>query len=100
MKTRPAMPSWAHWDGDDLLLQLRLQPRASSDGFAEPHGDQIRLRVKAPPVDGKANAYLVALLSGLFGVAKRAVVVEKGRFSRLKRVRIVRPARFPPEIQR
>jgi uncharacterized protein YggU (UPF0235/DUF167 family) len=50
MKARPALPNWARWDGDDLLPQLRIQPRASSDGFAERHGDHIRLRVKAPPL--------------------------------------------------
>lgn len=94
------MPCWARWDGDALVLQLRIQPRASSDGFAERLGDNKKLRIKAPPTEGKANAYLVALLSEYFGVSKRAVMIESGRAKRVKRVRIVRPERFPAALWR
>ena len=51
------------WQGDDLLLDIRVQPRASSDGFAEEPGDRIKLRITAPAVDGKSNRHLIALLA-------------------------------------
>jgi uncharacterized protein (TIGR00251 family) len=90
--------SWFRWDGDDLVLQLRVLPRAASDGFAGVLGDTMKLRITAPPVDGKANAHLATFLGGLFGVARRAVVIEQGVTGRSKRVRVQRPQRLPPEI--
>ena len=49
------------WDGDDLILECHLQPAARSDDFAGLHGDRLKIRLTAPPVEGKANAYLMAL---------------------------------------
>ncbi len=92
------MSAWYRWDGADLVLRLRVQPRAAADGFAGPLGDAMKLRLTAPPVDGKANAHLIALLAKLFGVARTAVVIEQGAQGRAKRVRIARPRRLPPEI--
>lgn len=86
------------WDGDDLVLSLKIQPRASSDGFAGVLGERLKLRITAPPVDGKANAHLQAYLAKCFGVPKSAVVLESGQTGRDKRVRIHRPVRLPEEI--
>ena len=90
--------SWFRWDGADLVLNLRVQPRAGGDGFAGPVGDAMKVRITAPPVDGKANAHLVAFLGRLFGVGGRGVVIEQGVTGRNKRVRILGPKRLPPEI--
>ena len=92
------MPGWYRWEGRDLLLQLKLQPRSSRDEFAGPHDDRLRVRITAPPVGGKANEHLVAWLARQFGVGKSSVVVEAGQTSRLKRVRISAPARVPAII--
>ena len=54
------MGTWYRWDGGDLLLSLKLQPRSSRDAFAEPWGERLRVRITAPPVDGQANAHLIA----------------------------------------
>ena len=51
--------NWFRWESDDLLLSLRVQPRASQDEFVGPHGDHFKVRITAPPVEGKANAHLV-----------------------------------------
>ena len=64
---------WYRWDGDALLLRLRVQPRARSDALDEPVGDALRVRLRAPPVDGKANAALVAFLAETFGVPRKQV---------------------------
>lgn len=83
----------------DLLLQLYVQPGASRDQFAGLHGDAIKVAIKAPPVDGKANAYLQQFLACAFDVAKRQVVLEKGELSRQKKWRIVAPCTVPQDLQ-
>ena len=89
------MGNWYRWDGGDLLLSLKLQPRASRDSFVEPGGDHLRVRITAPPVDGQANAHLTAWLASKFGVARSAVTIEAGQTSPLKRVRVSSPKRLP-----
>lgn len=93
-----SVPPWYRWDGPDLVLALRLQPRASRDGFGEAQGDRLRVRITAPPVDGQANAHLTAWLAKQFGVAKAAVSIEAGTTNPLKRVRISAPSRIPAAI--
>ncbi len=69
------------------LLNLRVSPRAKSTGFAGRHGnDALRLRVAAPPVDGKANTAAERYLAGLVGLPRSGVVVVKGASSRDKAV--------------
>jgi uncharacterized protein (TIGR00251 family) len=88
-------PDWYRWDGPDLVLNLKLQPKASRDGFAEAQNGRLRVRVTAPPVDGRANAHLTAWLARQFGVARSAVSIESGQTSPIKRVRVRCPARLP-----
>ncbi len=88
-------PGWYRWDGDDLMLSLRIQPKSSRDEFVEPYGDTYKVRITAPPVDGKANAHLIAFLAKAFGVAKSAVTLEGGESSRGKLLRIRSPRKFP-----
>lgn len=86
------------WDGADVVLNCHLQPKASREGFAGYQGERLKIRLTAAPVDGKANAALVAFLAQAFGVAKRQVSIEAGELSRLKRVRIAQPTRLPAEL--
>lgn len=85
----------ACWDGDDLILRIQVQPRASRDELAGLHGDRLKVRLTAPPVDGRANAALQALLAETFGVPKYRVILLTGESGRSKRVRIVNPGRIP-----
>ena len=89
------MSDWYRWDGSDLLLDLKLQPRARQDAFGEPLGGRLRVRLTAPPVDGKANDHLVSWLARQFDVARSAVSIVSGRTSPLKCVRIRSPGRLP-----
>jgi uncharacterized protein (TIGR00251 family) len=81
--------AWARRDGRDLVIDVHVQPRASRSEFAGTWGDRLKLRLKAPPVDGRANEELVAFLALEFGVPRRSVRVEQGLSGRDKRVRIV-----------
>ncbi len=73
---------------DVAVLQIHVQPRASRTEVVGWHGDAIKIRVKAPPVDGAANAELVRLLAKQLGVARKRVTVSSGAGSRTKRVRV------------
>ncbi|MEK1910872.1 MAG: DUF167 domain-containing protein [Pseudomonas chlororaphis] len=94
--------SYFRWDGDDLILECHLQPAACSDDFAGLHGERLKIRLTAPPVEGKANAYLMAFLAKAFGVSKSQVSLISGELNRQKRVRINAPKKLPdlPDLQR
>jgi uncharacterized protein len=97
------VPGWYRWDGPDLVLQLHVQPRASHEALAGVSEQGLKVRLSTPPVDGRANEALQALLSREFGVPKAHVLLERGASGRRKQVRIRSPRRFPavlPEIQR
>lgn len=89
---------WYRWEGDDLIVQVRVQPKASRDEFAEIQGDHLRIRITAPPVDGKANVHLCKFLAQVFQVPKSKVSLLSGETGREKRLRISRPRRLPAEI--
>jgi len=86
------------WAGADLILWLRVQPRASRDEWVGAAAAQFRVRITAPPVDGQANAHLQAFLATLFGVAKSRVTLLAGDKGRDKRWRITAPQRLPSGI--
>lgn len=67
---------------------MRVIPRAGRDELAGMRDGRLLVRVSAPPVDGRANAAVCALLAKAAGVPKRAVSVVRGESARDKRVRI------------
>ncbi|MDA7088850.1 DUF167 domain-containing protein [Pseudomonas sp. SA3-5] len=91
--------SFYRWDGEDLVLDCHLQPKASCDEFAGLHGERLKIRLTAPPVDGKANAKLLAFLADAFAVSKSQVSLESGQQSRQKRVRIKQPRQLPAVLE-
>jgi uncharacterized protein (TIGR00251 family) len=90
--------TWYRWQDGTLILALRVQPRARDDAFGEVLGDELRVRLRAPPVDGKANARLIAFLAQACDVPRRRVEILSGHHARSKVVRIEAPARLPPDI--
>ncbi|MTI13519.1 DUF167 family protein, partial [Sansalvadorimonas verongulae] len=86
------------WQEKDLILSCHLQPRASRDEFSGLHGESLKVRIKAPPVEGKANAYLVKFIARQFGVSKRDVTIISGELSREKRLRIATPDILPESL--
>ncbi|MBV1774126.1 YggU family protein [Burkholderiaceae bacterium DAT-1] len=87
--------SWFRRDGDDWVLSLYLQPGAKKSGSAGLHDGCLKLRLAAPPVEGKANAALIAFLADWFGIPKNRVSIQSGELSRRKVVRIAGSARSP-----
>lgn len=79
--------------GADALVRVRLTPGAADDRIVGVETDaagraHLKVRVRAVPEDGKANAALEALLARRIGVARSAVAVERGGAARVKSVRI------------
>ena len=71
-----------------VLLQIWVQPGAARSGFAGLHGDRLKIRICAPPVDGKANEELVRFLSKALGLPRSQVEVSAAASARGKTVRL------------
>lgn len=83
------MSDWLRVTADgSLVLTLHIQPGAKTTGFAGLHGEAMKIRLAAPPVDGKANAALCAFLADFCAVPKSAVTLISGETARAKRVRV------------
>lgn len=81
-------PSWLREAGGGVDVDLVVQPRASRTRIVGEHGDRLKVQIAAPPVDGEANAALLAFLAGTFGIPKGGVVLISGETGRRKTVRI------------
>lgn len=80
---------WARDDGaGNTVLRVRVVPRASRDAVEGPMGDALKVRLRAPPVDGKANAALAELIGAAVGLPARAVEALSGGHSRTKTLRL------------
>ena len=78
--------SWLADNPAGTVLNLRLVPRASKNAIQGEHGDALKIRLCAPPVDGAANAALVEFLAETFDLPRARVQLLSGTTSRNKRV--------------
>ena len=85
-------------DATGVTLDLLVTPRASRERVGPLAGERLKIAVTAPPVDGEANAAVIALLARTLGVARAQITIVKGESGRRKRVRIagVRAAALEP----
>lgn len=84
MSKRPAGAAKA-----SFLIEVRVKPRAHVSELVRESTGTWTARIHSPPVDGKANAELIALVAKHFGCARSAVSIKSGASSRLKLVQIV-----------
>lgn len=84
-------PVWARYDAASAvwLINLQVQPGARTTEVAGEHGGRLKLKISAPPVDNKANAYLLAWLASRLNLPKAAVRLVRGQTSRQKTVAIM-----------
>ena len=82
---------------DGSVVSVRAQPGASRAAIVGLHGDALKVRVCSPPVDGRANDELVALLAASLDVREREITVIAGHASRSKHVVVHLP---PHEVLR
>jgi uncharacterized protein (TIGR00251 family) len=86
-------------DGTDWVLDVRVQPRASRTEFAGLFGDRLKVRLNAPPVDGRANSALLAFIATACGLPVWRVSLDAGQAGRDKRVRLHDLERIPAALQ-
>lgn len=80
--------SWITAVDGGVRLQLHIQPRASRTEIVGVHGDALKIRLAAPPVDGAANEALVGFLAKQLGVPQSAVRLIAGMAGRRKTVKV------------
>lgn len=91
---------WYRWDNGDLIIQLRVLPRAGKNEIAGPHGNALKVRIAAPPVEGAANACLIEWFAKLCDVPRASVTLEAGGKARDKRIRVHSPVSLIPGVER
>jgi uncharacterized protein len=90
------LSGWYRRDGEDIILNLHVQPGAKRSEIAGMHGAALKIRLAAPPVEGRANEALQKFIAGLFAVPLRQVQLKQGAQSRHKLV-AVSGSRIDPE---
>ena len=79
------MSAWFRVASDGrITLTLHIQPGAKITGIAGLHGDALKIRLAAPPVDGKANDALIRFIADTLKLPKAAVNLKSGQTSRRK----------------
>jgi hypothetical protein len=73
---------------DGVILNIRVLPRSSKSGFAEIQENALKIKIAAPPVDGKANDECVKVIAERLGVKKACVKIVAGHKSKNKRVSV------------
>ncbi len=79
---------WARDEAGGAVLELLVQPRASRTRAVGEHDGRLKVQLAAPPVDGEANAALVAFLAGALGVRRADVAILRGETGRRKTIRV------------
>ncbi|HEU0189116.1 MAG TPA: DUF167 domain-containing protein [Gallionella sp.] len=82
------MAVWYRRSGDVITLTLHVQPGAKRSEISGLHGEALKLRLAAPPVEGRANEALLKFIAELFGVPLRQVELRQGGQSRHKVVAV------------
>jgi uncharacterized protein (TIGR00251 family) len=87
------MAAWYRFDADRnvLCIKLHVQPNARSTEVAGTHGEALKVRVAAPPLDDRANQLLIDFLGKTFGVPASRIRISRGGRSRRKLVEITAP---------
>jgi len=83
-----SIPTYLREQAGGVLLSVKLQPRASKNEIGEPLGDELRIKVTAPPVDAAANQALIHLLADVLDCARGRIELIRGQTSRHKLIRL------------
>jgi len=83
------MPPFLQARAEGVYLSIKVQPRASKNAIGEVLGDELKVKVTAPPVDSAANEALVEFLAETLGCDRSAVRIARGQTSRHKQILVV-----------
>jgi uncharacterized protein (TIGR00251 family) len=82
------LPPCLREQAEGVLLSIKLQPRASRNEIGDPFGEELKIKVTAPPVDSAANEALIKLLAEKLDCPKSKVELIRGQTTRYKTLRI------------
>lgn len=82
------MSEWYRRNGEVITLTLHVQPGAKRTDVAGLHGEALKIRLAAPPIEGRANEALLKFIAESFGVPVRQVELKQGGQSRHKVVAV------------
>jgi uncharacterized protein (TIGR00251 family) len=82
------LPPFLREQADGVLLSIKLQPRASRNEIGESLGEELKIKVTAPPVDSAANEALIKLLAEKLDCPRSKVELIRGQTARHKTLRI------------
>lgn len=88
------------WQGENLILHCHFQPKAANDEIVGIHDGRLKIRITAPPVDGKANDHIIKWFSKIFKVPKNDIEILQGELGRQKILKINSPKMLPEHIAR
>lgn len=69
---------------DGIIIDVLVQPKSSRDEIVGTHDDRLKIKLTAPPVDGKANAALITFLAKKLNIAKSQITIVRGETGRRK----------------
>jgi uncharacterized protein (TIGR00251 family) len=78
------LPTYLRIQGDVVFLHVKVQPRASRTEIGGPLGNELKIKVSAPPVDSAANEALVEFLAETLDCPRNAIQIVRGQTSRHK----------------
>ena len=74
-----------------MVLTIHVKPNSKIDHIFYDEGEQLKVKIRALPVDGKANQYLIEFLAGIFRLSKSRISILKGTTNQFKKVEIDAP---------
>ncbi|MBL8489947.1 MAG: DUF167 domain-containing protein [Rhodocyclaceae bacterium] len=83
-----SLPPWLRAGEGGVVLSLHVQPGARKTEVAGRYGEALKVRLAAPPVDGKANEALIAFLAATLDLPRKSVTLLSGASARTKRLRV------------
>jgi uncharacterized protein len=93
-----AAPPWLARTAAGWTIAVHVQPGAKRSAVAGVHGERLKLRVAAPPIEGRANAAVIAFIAERLGVPRGQVSVARGERSRDKLISVATPACDPARL--
>lgn len=72
----------------ETIIKIKVEPRSSRSGVVGQYGDALKVKLAAPPVEGKANEELIKVLAKEFGISKKDIEIISGHSSKNKVVRL------------
>ena len=94
----PSESEFYRWQQQYLHLFCHLQANASHNEFCGCHNQRLKIRICAPPLDGKANIQLIKFIAHHFGVSKSSVRIVSGELNKYKNLLIQQPKLLPEKL--